>query len=48
MLLLSMIFMLVAVIAMWMELKRWAPEYHRTSTANPSAMVVPDDNPHFA
>jgi hypothetical protein len=48
MLLLSMIFMLVAVIAMWMELNRWAPEYYRTSTANPSAMIVLDDNPHFA
>ena len=41
MLLLSMVFMLIAVIAMWMELNRWAPEYHRTSTATPNAMVVP-------
>jgi hypothetical protein len=41
MLLLSMVFMLIAVIAMWMELNRWFPEYHNTSTATPSAMVVP-------
>ena len=41
MLLLSMIFMLIAVIAMWIELRRWAPDYYRTNTANPSVMVVP-------
>ncbi len=41
MLLLSMIFMLIAVIAMWIELKRWAPDYYRTNSANPSAMVAP-------
>jgi hypothetical protein len=41
MLLLSMLFMLIAVIAMWMELQRWAPDYYRTNTANPSVMVNP-------
>ena len=41
MLLLSMLFLLIAVIAMWMELQRWAPDYYRTNTANPSAMVNP-------
>ena len=40
MLLLSMLFLLIAVIAMWIELRRWAPEYYRTNSANPSAMVV--------
>ena len=47
MLLLSMLFMLIAVIAMWMELNRWAPEYDRTSEANPRVMVIPDDSPLF-
>jgi hypothetical protein len=41
MLLVSMLFMLIAVIAMWIELNRWAPEYYRTNTAQPNAMVVP-------
>jgi hypothetical protein len=41
MLLLSMVFMLIAVIAMWIELNRWAPDYWATSTAKPNAMVVP-------
>ena len=44
MLLLSMIFMLIAVIAMWTELNRWAPDYWRTQSAEPSAMVMPADN----
>jgi hypothetical protein len=42
-LLLSMIFLLIAVIAMWIELNRWAPDYYRTNTANPSVMVLPDN-----
>jgi hypothetical protein len=42
MLLLSMLFMLIAVIAMWLEFNRWAPEYYRTGTANPNVMVVSD------
>ncbi|KAA1262574.1 hypothetical protein LF1_51410 [Rubripirellula obstinata] len=41
MLLLSMLFMLIAVIAMWIELSRWSPEYHRTNSATPQAMVMP-------
>jgi hypothetical protein len=41
MLLLSMIFMLIAVIAMWIELRRWSPDYYRTNEANPSVMVMP-------
>ena len=44
MLLLSMLFLLIAVIAMWMELKRWAPDYYRTNTANPSVMIMPADD----
>jgi hypothetical protein len=47
MLLLSMLFMLIAVIAMWIELRRWAPDYYRTSTANPTAMVMPADHFHL-
>lgn len=47
MLLLSMLFMLIAVIAMWIELNRWAPDYYRTNTANPSVMVMPADNIHL-
>ena len=44
MLLLSMIFMLIAVIAMWVELSRWAPDYYRTNNANPTVMVQPVDD----
>jgi hypothetical protein len=36
MLLLSMLFMLVAVIAMFVELNRYAPEYHNTNAATPN------------
>ncbi len=36
MLLLSMLFMLVAVIAMYVELNRYAPEYYKTSSATPN------------
>lgn len=45
MLLVAMLFMLIAVIAMWIELNRWAPDYYRTGTANPSAMVIPMGSP---
>ncbi len=41
MLFLSMIFLLIAVIAMFIELRRWEPDYYRTNTAQPSVMVVP-------
>ena len=47
MLLLSMLFMLIAVIAMWIELRRWQPDYWRTGTANPSAMVIPADDVYY-
>ena len=40
MLLLSMLFMLIAVIAMFMEFNRWAPEYWRTNSAKPQVMNV--------
>ena len=43
MLFLSMLFLLIAVIAMFMELNRWAPDYYRTNTAKPNVMVVPTD-----
>ena len=48
MLLLSMVFMLIAVIAMWIELNRWQPDLYRTNTARPSVMVMPDTGPHFS
>ncbi|WP_442510195.1 hypothetical protein SH528x_001803 [Novipirellula sp. SH528] len=43
-LILAMLFMLVAVIAMYVELSRWAPDYYRTNSAQPGAMVVPANN----
>ncbi len=45
MLLLSMLFMLIAVISMFVELQRWAPDYFNTSTARPNVMVVSADDP---
>ena len=36
MMLMSMLFMLVAVIAMFVELKRYAPDYHNTKPATPN------------
>lgn len=48
MLLLAMLFMLIAVIAMYMELNRWAPDYYKTNTARPSVMVAPTIDHHFA
>ena len=36
MLLLSMVFMLVAVIAMFMELSNYAPDYHNTAASTPN------------
>ncbi|MEM9644118.1 MAG: hypothetical protein AAF989_03910 [Planctomycetota bacterium] len=40
MLVLSTIFMLIAVIAMWLEMSRWGPDYSNTDAARPSVMVV--------
>ena len=48
MLFLSMLFMLIAVIAMWIECRRYMPEYWNTQTAQPNAMVMPVDNDHLA
>ncbi len=47
MLFLSMLFMLIAVIAMWIESQRYAPEYWNTQTAQPNAMVMPVDEIHL-
>ncbi|MFK8113097.1 MAG: hypothetical protein AB8B91_12895 [Rubripirellula sp.] len=44
MLLLSMVFMLIATIAMWVEINRWAPDYWSTGSAKPQVMVIPADN----
>jgi len=40
MLVLSMVFLLIAVIAMYVELGRWAPDYFRTLQAEPSVQLV--------
>ena len=45
MLLVSMLFMAIAVIAMYVELNRYAPDYYRTNTAQPSVMVQPIAEP---
>lgn len=47
MLFLSMLFLLVAVISMFVELKRWAPQYFNTNDANPNVMVISDNDPTF-
>ena len=41
MLLVSMLFMAIAVFAMFMERSRYAPDYYRTNTAQPNVMVQP-------
>ncbi len=46
-LLLSMLFMLIAVIAMTVELMRWSPQFHGTNEARPSVMVMPAEGPTF-
>lgn len=40
MLILSTLFMLIAVIAMFIEWRRWAPDYGDTSSARPSVMLI--------
>ncbi len=40
MLILSMVFLLIAVIAMFIEFNRWAPDYFRTQKARPSVQVI--------
>ncbi len=47
MLLLSMLFMLIAVITMFIEFQRWGDDYWDTSKAVPSVMVVSDAEPLF-
>jgi len=44
MLFLSMLFMLLAVIAMYIEYQRYGPQYYNTQDAQPSVMVMPTDN----
>lgn len=39
-LLLSMIFMLIAVIAMWIELRRYQPDLWKTNTAAPGVSMA--------
>lgn len=48
MLLLATLFMLIAVIAMYIELSRWAPDYYKTNTASPNVMVRPVVLNHLA
>ena len=48
MLFLSMLFMLIAVIAMWIEYERYAPQYWKTQDAKPRVMIMPADNSHLA
>ncbi|MDA7878348.1 hypothetical protein N9B39_02230 [bacterium] len=50
MLFLSMLFMLLAVIAMWIEYQRYAPEFWETKTAQPqeTSFIVPADECHLA
>ncbi|MCD0461812.1 hypothetical protein [Roseiconus lacunae] len=44
MLVMSMVFLLIAVIAMFVEYRRWAPDHWRTQTARPTAAVIVDAN----
>jgi hypothetical protein len=44
MLFLSMLFMLLAVIAMFIEFRRYGPQLYNTQEAQPSVMVMPADN----
>ena len=47
MLFLSMIFLRIAVIAMIIEMRRWAPDYYRINTAKPSVMLMPADDVYY-
>jgi len=40
MLVLSVVFLLIAVIAMFIELQRWGDDYWRTNQARPSVQVI--------
>jgi len=48
MLFLSMLFMLIAVIAIVIECRRYAPEYWNTTKAQPNVMVMPADDVYLA
>jgi len=39
-LILSLLFMLIAVIAMWMEVRRYQPDYWKATTASPAAGMI--------
>ena len=39
MLLLSAIFLVIAVIAMYIEIRRWTPDLYKTNTSKPNAMI---------
>ncbi len=43
MLILSTVFMLIAVIAMFVEAGRWGPDYWNVSSARPNVMVIQQD-----
>lgn len=46
---LSMLFMLIAVIAMWMEMRRYQPDYWKVNSASPGmSMTIQADSQHFA
>lgn len=45
MLLLAMLFMLIAVVAMFIELRRYQPQYFRTNEARPNVMLMPTEQP---
>ena len=39
MLLLSALFLVIAVIAMYLEIQRWTPDLYKTNTAKPNVMI---------
>jgi hypothetical protein len=45
MLILSTLFMFIAVVAMFIEARRWGPEYWNTSSARPNVMLIQSDAP---
>ncbi|MCM2369228.1 hypothetical protein [Aporhodopirellula aestuarii] len=47
MLLLAMLFMIIAVVAMYIELNRWAPDYYKTNTARPATSMVAPANDFY-
>ena len=45
MLILAMVFMLIAVIAMYVEYNRWAPDYWDTNSSKPQVFDASPDSP---